>query len=92
MSEHEEEIWIRGNRAAWTRMLQHVLGELGIGDAEAGKARWILEREAVVAALREICDEYGDNDWEPDLHLGDVLEKHLFNYLESTARKRRKSK
>ena len=39
------------------------------------------ERQDIVIQLREICAEFGNNDWSDDLHLGDVIEKHLAKYL-----------
>ena len=39
------------------------------------------ERVSVVAILREVCRDYGDNDWADDLHLYDVIEKHLARHL-----------
>lgn len=39
------------------------------------------ERADVVAKLREFCGERGDNDWPDNLHLGDVIEKHLMRYV-----------
>ncbi len=35
------------------------------------------ERLEAVAALREVCADYGDNDWEDNLNLADVIDKHL---------------
>ena len=43
----------------------------------------LKEREVAVAALRELCGEYGDNDWADDLHLADVIEKHLRRHLDA---------
>lgn len=31
--------------------------------------------------MREVCAEFGDNDWPDDLYLLDVLEKHLAKHL-----------
>lgn len=31
--------------------------------------------------LRQVCDEFGDNDWPDNLHLADVIEKHLWDEL-----------
>lgn len=73
----------RGNRAAWSRMLQECVRQLGIDDPAARGAAWILEREAAVAMLREACEHHGDNDWPDDLHMGDVIEKHLLRHLEA---------
>lgn len=42
----------------------------------------VAERQDVVRLLREICAEYGDNDWPDNLHLYDVIEKHLWRHLD----------
>lgn len=79
-----DELWRRGNRAAWMRLFSMALGELGYDNPEfATQHAWILEREATVAALRSLCEDFGDNDWPDNLHLADVIEKHLGRYLES---------
>jgi hypothetical protein len=39
------------------------------------------ERAGTIAALRELCGHFGDNDWTDDLHLADVVEKHLGKHL-----------
>jgi len=82
--EESEGHYIRGSRAAWTRILQEAIRQLGYEEvSEAKQAAWILEREAAVAMLRQVCDEFGDNDWPDNLHLADVIEKHLWRSLES---------
>lgn len=78
MTKREEEAYILGGKAFAQRILRECISELGAaGTAE----RWRLERAAVVAKLREICADHGDNDWEDGDHLRDVLEKHLYAYL-----------
>jgi len=77
----DEQQYINGQRSALRLMLAHCIAELGIDDVDANKARWILEREAAIAALRRVCEDFGDNDWQPDLHLADIIEKHLENWL-----------
>ena len=42
------------------------------------------ERQATVVALRVACQTYGDNDWDDDLFLPDVVEKHLVRVLDET--------
>lgn len=42
---------------------------------------WTQERIEVVQILRELCKEFGDNDWQDNDHLRDVIEKHLAKYL-----------
>jgi len=80
-TERDEACWVRGHRAALVSMLQHVLRELGYEGDEMARLAWIAEREQAVATLRVVCDEFGDNDWSNDLHLSDVVDKHLARHL-----------
>lgn len=82
MSDEQDQLWSEGYKAAYSRILAECLRHLGCDDPEAGKARWLLERTAVVACLRSACRDYGDNDWDDDLHLVDVIEKHLLRHIE----------
>lgn len=81
MDEQGELNYERGSRAAWLSMLGECLRHLGYDDQESQKAAWIKEREETVAALRSACDECGDNEWPYDLHLADVVKKHLVRHL-----------
>lgn len=83
MTDQIEQSYIQGSRAAWTEMLQQCLRQLGYDDPAAQKTdlNWILEREAAINKLREVCEWFGDNDWGSDLHLADIIEKHLARYL-----------
>ena len=84
MNEKEEKIYIQGNRAAWGEILSDSLQQLGYDDpAVTQKHRWILEREAIIVQLRDLCSVFGDNDWDEKLHLADVIEKHLGKHLYS---------
>ena len=40
------------------------------------------EREDLVKYLRGVCRKHGDNDWPDNLHLLDVLTKHLLDYMD----------
>ncbi len=31
--------------------------------------------------LRKLCAEFGDNDWEDSIWLGEILRSHLANHL-----------
>lgn len=75
----DEQSYIEGSRRAWTGMLRLCIAELGEADRE--KHAWILERQETVAMLRRVCALVGDNDWPENLHLGDVIEKHLYRHL-----------
>lgn len=76
-----EQDYVNGNQRAWLTMLNECISQLGSPDP----ARWIAERADVVLALRSICAEFGDNDWPDDLHLRDVIEKHLARHLQATS-------
>jgi hypothetical protein len=81
MNPSEESAYIEGSRRAYITILQACLKHLGVHDPVAGQHRWILERQETLAMLRTICAEYGDLDWTDDLHLRDILDKHLYRYL-----------
>lgn len=79
MTEAEERAWMEGQRAAYARIMGECLPHLD-GDTRDA-AKWALERAAAVAALRELCRDFGDNDWPDGLHLADVIEKYLGRHL-----------
>lgn len=81
MTEKDELNYERGSRAAWLSMLGECLRQLGYEDIEAQKAAWVKEREATIAALRYACGKHGDNDWPNDMHLADVIGKHLVRHI-----------
>lgn len=82
MDPKEEAAYVQGERAAWVSVLYLCLRHLGYDHAEAAKAKWIVEREEIVAVLRGVCRRHGDNEWPDTLHLGDVIEKHLERHLQ----------
>lgn len=82
MSDDREEGLIAGQRAAWVSILRHTLIELGYAamadpPVSLSAGRLILEREEIIARLRSLCADFGDNDWEPKDYLPDVIDKHL---------------
>ena len=78
----DEKSYEQGSKMAWKTMLALCCRELGYDDPQVKKSSWIAERESIKNALRDICDEYGDNDWDDDLYLADVIEKHLRRNLD----------
>lgn len=84
MSEQEEEIWLQGERAAYSRILSVALGGIDRADPQWDKARLESEREAAIAVLRSLCEDFGDNDWEPNLYLADIIDKHLGKHLHAS--------
>jgi hypothetical protein len=81
MDEKEAKAYEEGRRASWLSIFGAALRALGYDEPEATQARWIGEREAIIAILRELCREFGDNDWKDDDYLSDVIERNLANYL-----------
>ncbi len=79
MTEEQEQNWINGNRAAHREILGHCVRALY--DEDTSKEALILQLEDIRAALRSLCEDFGDNSWDDNLHLADVINKHLGNYL-----------
>lgn len=73
----DEKSYEQGRRMSLVLMLMECCKQLGYEDPEVKKIGWISERESVVNSLRNVCENHGDNDWESDLHLSDVIDKHL---------------
>jgi predicted secreted protein len=84
MTEVEEAAYTLGQRTAWAGLLHMALKELGYEDALVERVKWVAEREAAVAALRSLCRNYGDNEWDDHLHLADVINNHLARHVELT--------
>jgi hypothetical protein len=77
----DEQSWQAGNHSAWTQMLRQCVAALDEdGLVQAG---WLVERQEAVAALREICSRFGDNDWNEKLSLAEVIQNHLARHLAS---------
>lgn len=85
IDEAHESGYTAGSRAAWQSLLLQALGHLSNHDTSeqplAVIARQALQLEQVRASLRSVCRDHGDNDWDDDLDLSDVIEKHLAAYL-----------
>lgn len=71
--------YIEGTKAFARHILNTALAELDNGES---RERLLIERSEIVSALRKICEDFGDNDWDDSAHLPDVIEKHLAYYLE----------
>lgn len=82
MNEKEEEIYIRGSRSVWAQLFRECILNLGYDSPEFKNWSWVSEREDAIRTLRRICDEFGDNDWPNNLHLMDIIDKHLGRHLE----------
>lgn len=78
----DEKSYIEGSRQAWRTILQESIINLGYDSAEKNASAWILEREAAIAQLRRLCELIGDNGWPENLHLADIIEKHVIRHVE----------
>ena len=80
-----EQDYLKGNKAAWLNMLHYCLKELGfdeeIENPEIKIAKMAKERLEMIAMLRQVCARFGDNHWEDDLYLVDIIDKHLWRKL-----------
>jgi truncated hemoglobin YjbI len=72
--------YIEGERRAYLSLLRQCINNLG--EEERDRSAWIIERQEAIARLRGLCEKHGDNDWPDSLHLADIIEKHLGDYLE----------
>lgn len=88
LQELTESHYLRGQRSVLIQQLHNILRELSISyidDAPQNLmtiARLVAEREDAIAALRSVCDDHGDNDWSEEMHLADIVNKHLKNHLD----------
>ena len=87
MNAKEEAAWVNGRKSAYRALLGDIARELGADTNEGRIASLLAERMDAVRALREVCGTHGDNDWPDNLHLGDIIEKHLGRHLPRRARK-----
>ncbi len=84
MTDSEEEAYLRGMTAAHLDIVRASLVHLdafGGPNLEYENARLVAERSELLLVLRDVCDRFGDNDWSNDLHLVDVIHKHLVPHL-----------
>lgn len=82
--------YIEGRRFTLVKVLTQALIDLKEFGSPADDpliklAVLVKERQETVSKLREVCEEFGDNDWPETLWLPDVIECHLFRTLQQNA-------
>lgn len=79
MSEEEEEkIHIEVRASALKEIIVHCQGKLrSLGVELKTDEQFSPERIDIIQTLRSLCKDHGDNDWTEDLHISDILDKHL---------------
>lgn len=68
----------RWSQGAFREVMRECIRELGLSPY----SDFSLERSETISCLRHLCAKYGDNDWDDDLHLVDIIEKHLIKHLD----------
>jgi hypothetical protein len=77
MTPQEEQAYLQGEKMAWSMMAQQCIRNLQCDSEIKTTLGYLRERNEAINRLRELCQDFGDNDWEDDLHLADIIEKHL---------------
>ena len=72
-----------GSRMTANLLLINCINQLGYMDVgEKQCAKLISEREFAIKTLKDLCETFGDNMWNPHMKLSDIIENHLKKYLE----------
>lgn len=79
----KENSYLEGQRAIAISLIKSLIIYLYEGEDIKMSILLQMERSEAISKLRQICEIVGDNDWEDDLHLVDILDKHLLCYLEA---------
>lgn len=81
----DEKSYDQGSRMAWWIILNNCLRNLKFDcnkeDPKYQLAFLVKEREGALSALRSLCGDFGDNEWDAKLDMADIINKHLGNYL-----------
>lgn len=78
--ERSESSYLAGKARAGVEVLHLGLELAGCEGRDV--ARMAMEIAEARNVLRRLCATHGDLDWGDDLHLADVIDKHLGKYLE----------
>lgn len=81
MNEKEERAYEAGRKQAGVSLLAYAMQQAGLRADEFKNARAVIQLEEARIQLRHLCEEFGDNSFPDDLHLGDAIEKYLGKYL-----------
>lgn len=73
--------FFQGYAAAFKNMLGLCIKNLDYDETKL--ARVVLEREEALVVLRRLCMEFGDMEWDENLHLADIIDKHLGRHLDA---------
>jgi hypothetical protein len=73
---------LRAENAEWEQA-HRVASESVTFMRNTSQEKAVIVLADVIRTLRLACEEFGDNEWGPDLHPSDIIEKHLLAYVRS---------
>lgn len=83
-SEHERG-YIEGRRRTPINSLNSAMKELReFGMDPPDYADLLKERHEAISVLRRIYNDYGADDWPPNLHLADIIERCLMRAVRAS--------
>lgn len=71
---------IDGRKKALLEIIENCMRELEY-DYFYSVTELTIERNQTIETLRSLCEKHGDQDWECNTHIKDIIEKHLINHL-----------
>ena len=77
------DVKLEGEKDGYSAAMYHVacFVHRHLSGSDRDVNRLLIERHEAIASLRELCADFGDNDWPDELTLGDIIEKHLARHL-----------
>ena len=75
-----------GIRQTTINMMLFCLKNLSNDDPFKMSVNYLIEREQAINTLRQVCERFGDNDWEEDFYLAEIIDKHLWRNLEDNTK------
>lgn len=81
MTEGEESAYVQGQQTLALAIFRSITPYLPKGTVERDAAALRIERAEAIVALRDICREHGDSEWPDDMHIADIINKHLSHHL-----------
>ena len=83
MNEAQTKLYIEGETNALKEIIVNCQHKLrGLGVELKTSEQFSPERVDIIKTLRSLCDEHGNNDWDENLHISDILNKHLNLFVE----------
>lgn len=80
LDEIKSDAFTDGQRSVWRSLVQQGLCHLE--GNEKTRTELLAERADAIRELKSLCEELGlPIEWEDDLHMADIIEKHIYRPL-----------